>query len=92
VREAGLRQHHHPARGDETVGGAWRAVPHPDGHPAEPAEGGRQYGSFVLSRDETALRYRYDEAEMMVQPRGPPRHRARRAITDGPRQRATEQQ
>jgi hypothetical protein len=26
-----------------------------------------RYGSFVLSGDETALRYRYDEAEMMVQ-------------------------
>jgi hypothetical protein len=28
-----------------------------------------RYGSFVLSGDETALRYRYDEAEMMVQDR-----------------------
>jgi hypothetical protein len=27
----------------------------------------RRYGSFVLSRYEPALRYRYDEAEMMVQ-------------------------
>jgi hypothetical protein len=27
----------------------------------------RRYGAFVLSVDETALRYRYDEAEMMVQ-------------------------
>jgi hypothetical protein len=27
----------------------------------------RRYGSFVLSGDETALRLRYDEAEMMVQ-------------------------
>jgi hypothetical protein len=27
----------------------------------------RRYGSFALSGDETALRYCYDEAEMMVQ-------------------------
>jgi hypothetical protein len=27
----------------------------------------RRYGSFVFSGDETALCYRYDEAEMMVQ-------------------------
>jgi hypothetical protein len=46
------------ARGDETVGGAWRAVPHPDGHPAEPAEGEAPVRLFRLlpGRDRAATR------------------------------------
>jgi hypothetical protein len=61
----------------------------------------RRYGSFVVSGDETALRYRYDEAEMMVQDQSlVPADlrdigrdvRSRPATLLGTRQGATEQQ
>jgi hypothetical protein len=58
-----LRDHHTGARRRDRG----RRRPHADGHPAEPAGGGAPVRLFVLSGDETALRCRYDEAEMMVQ-------------------------
>jgi hypothetical protein len=54
------------ARGDEIAGGGGRSLTLTDiRRNQQKVE--RRYGSFVLSGDETALRYRYDEAEMMVQ-------------------------
>jgi hypothetical protein len=72
------------ARGDEIVGGGGGRSLSLTEMQRNQQKVERRYGSFVLSVDETALRYRYDGAEMMVQdpsfvpaprPRGPPRHR-----------------
>jgi hypothetical protein len=58
IAVAGLR------KDDEALGrGSTITLPHADGHPAEPAEVERRYGSFRGTRP----RCHYDEAEMMVQ-------------------------
>jgi hypothetical protein len=53
------------ARGDETGGGGRSLTLTDIRRNQQKVE--RRYGSFVLSGDETALRHRYDETEMMVQ-------------------------
>jgi hypothetical protein len=52
------------AHGDETVGGGGRSLTLTDMRRNQ-QKVERRYGSFVLSRDETALRYRYEPATVL---------------------------
>jgi hypothetical protein len=55
------------ARGDETVGGGGERPLTLTNIRRNQQKVERRCGAFVLSGDETALRYRYDEAETTVQ-------------------------